>query len=54
LTEGKPDLVIAFAGRRGTLDMKMQAQLFGVRLIDLSSETVRAMVAAEYRAHKAA
>ena len=33
LAEGKPDLVIAFPGGRGTADMVRQAEAAGVRVI---------------------
>lgn len=35
LTEGKPDLVIAFPGRRGTADMVSQSKKAGVEVIEV-------------------
>ena len=35
LDEGKPDLVIAFPGGRGTADMVRRAKKFGVSILDL-------------------
>jgi hypothetical protein len=37
LDEGKPDLVIAFPGRRGTADMIRRTKAAGVRLIDYNA-----------------
>jgi hypothetical protein len=34
ITEGKPDLVLAFPGGRGTQDMKRRAIAAGIRVID--------------------
>lgn len=36
LDDGKPDLVIAFTGGRGTADMVRRARAAGVRVLDLS------------------
>jgi hypothetical protein len=35
LTDGKPDLVIAFPGGRGTADMVRRAKLAGVSVVDI-------------------
>ena len=35
LRDGKPDLVVAFPGGRGTADMVAQAQLAGVRVLQV-------------------
>jgi hypothetical protein len=37
LIEGKPDLVVAFPGGRGTADMVRQAKDYGVEVIEVSS-----------------
>lgn len=49
LSEGSPDLVIAFPGGGGTRDMKRQADAAGVTVIDLDDEQTRADVFAAYR-----
>ena len=36
LDEGKPDLVIAFAGGRGTADMCRKARKAGVQVVDIA------------------
>ena len=36
LRDGKPDLVVAFPGGRGTADMVRQAKLAGVRVIQVA------------------
>ena len=36
LTEGRPDLVIAFPGGRGTADMVKKAQRAGVKVIEIA------------------
>ncbi len=35
LDDGKPDLVVAFAGGRGTADMVRQARAAGVRVVEV-------------------
>ncbi len=35
IDEGKPDLVIAFPGRRGTADMKARALKAGIAVIEV-------------------
>lgn len=35
LTEGKPDLVVAFPGGRGTDDMKNRARCAGIEIIEI-------------------
>lgn len=40
LVDGRPDLVIAFPGGRGTANMVDQATKAGVRVLDLRSPTV--------------
>lgn len=35
LVEGKPELVVAFPGRHGTKDMKIQADNAGIRVIEI-------------------
>ena len=40
LDEGKPDLVVAFPGGRGTTGMMRLAIKAGVTLLDLSNEKV--------------
>lgn len=42
LDEGKPDLVVAFPGGRGTADMKRQAQRAGVKVIEVKRCAVTA------------
>jgi len=39
LDEGKPDLVIAFPGGRGTADMVQRAKAAHVRVIEISATT---------------
>ena len=39
LGEGKPDLVVAFAGTSGTLNMCRQIKVAGVRLIPIENPT---------------
>ena len=53
LDEGRPDLVIAFPGGKGTSNMKMQANMAGVEVLDLSEEHVRRSVERQYEFHKA-
>lgn len=38
LDEGKPDLVVAFPGGRGTADMVLRAKLAGVPVIEVQDE----------------
>lgn len=38
LDEGKPDLVIAFPGGRGTADMVRRAKAAGIRVIEVQQE----------------
>lgn len=45
---GKPHVVIAFPGGKGTRNMMLQAGDHGIKVIDLSKEDVRARVEAEY------
>jgi hypothetical protein len=35
LDEGKPDVVLAFPGGRGTADMVARAKMFGARLVEV-------------------
>jgi hypothetical protein len=39
LDEGKPDVVIAFPGGRGTANMVLQARAAGVEVIEVSSDS---------------
>lgn len=39
LSEGKPDLVIAFPGGRGTADMVRKAKAAGVKVIEVEEKT---------------
>lgn len=41
LAEGMPDLVVAFAGGRGTADMVAKARAAGVRVIEATKITVQ-------------
>lgn len=41
LKEGKPDLVVAFPGGRGTADMVHQARLAGVQVIEVAAMGVQ-------------
>lgn len=52
LDEGKPNLVIAFPGGRGTTDMKRQANAASVCVIDLANESVRIEVNRQWQATK--
>lgn len=38
LTEGQPDLVVAFPGGRGTADMKRRARAAGVKVVEIGEE----------------
>jgi hypothetical protein len=49
LLAGKPDLVVAFPGGRGTRDMRNQSIARGVKLVDLASAQVRALVEAQFK-----
>jgi hypothetical protein len=39
LDEGRPDVVVAFPGGRGTADMMMRAGSAGVEVIEAASQT---------------
>jgi hypothetical protein len=39
LDEGRPDVVVAFPGGRGTADMMMRARSAGVEVIEAASQT---------------
>lgn len=41
LSEGKPDLVIAFPGGRGTADMVARAKKAGIETCEIEAETCR-------------
>lgn len=38
LTEGKPDLVVAFPGGKGTADMVRQANAAGIKVLEIKAE----------------
>lgn len=44
LTEGKPDLVVAFPGGRGTANMISQARRAGVRVIEVPARPSKAVI----------
>lgn len=44
LAEGKPDLVVAFPGGRGTADMVRQARAAGVEVIEVGEKTMKAII----------
>lgn len=40
LVQGKPDLVVAFPGNKGTADMKRQARKAGVKVLEIKDDSV--------------
>ena len=48
LDQGQPDLVIAFPGGNGTLDMRTQAERAGVPVLNLADPNTRADIRQRY------